>query len=395
MNDIQLDKIIQIENAVDNAFRELKTNFANRQSENDYHLIFRSFVPSLRIGVTKTPKNILDFSVYEDFFPKSPEETLMELYKKHQYVDYNIELKILKELDKIQFIENVEKELLGRLKIKNNVHKKNFFETTQSKYKALGEEFIDWISSKDDFNLKKYVNDHDEYKHIISSFSYDNSIDILKNCLLYAFERKVKNTNIRIYVKKNKNKFKSLFNGHNTNIKSKLYAISLWNDINQNHNFENTLPNTFSEYKKHRTVLRQLEGNERIIVTEIVPNGLSNYHGNIGGKTIKIADYNSLNRAFNIAQSEFLNSHLHCKNGNLDKMLKYLRKSFHYTLASRRYVVNGLLDKMSYNDEHISKPQYEHNRINTTKKQELYENVYKYAKKFHKQKFNLELVNTQ
>ncbi len=302
----ELDDVkIQIEAVTRQSLCELREKFPGKS----FDLMLRDFSPAiyLQIGeiqlsqvvrrtlkgpVVDTIKKSLQELVFEDFCLASPTFHFHNGERK----DYENNIAFFKELRNIPVL----KELISE---------------------AGYDKLIPWITSKDDHDsfFRKL---NSKYPSIFSYFGYEKTVKELREILMAAIERRYRSDEIDHHILDRKG------------IEDKLEGVYDWHKNRSEAWFKNI-----------HEVMKDLyiPGFQRITLTEIVPLGLSDYFGPIGGKTIKFGHFNDFNKEFVMSQHDALGNDIN----KLDpELLAGLRDLFLPMLISRRFIFPEAIDSI-------------------------------------------------
>jgi hypothetical protein len=214
--------------------------------------------------------------------------------------------------------------------------------------KLLSDRFLEWIGDEETDNVAHLVEElRPQYRAIFSRFDKETLIEHMRSTLLRTFERRFRAAKIREFVDNQYAHHTRAFSRHE-NLKSKIYAVVEWYE---EHSTTWCTTELFPECRlleERPGLFRKLEGNENVLVTEIVPSDLADYWGEVGGKTIKICSYRDLNVQFYITEGLEIDHDLMS-----EKRLKELRDSFLRTIIARRYVFADAIDHiLNYTVQH-------------------------------------------
>ena len=293
MNDIT----IQICTVTEYALAELRKKFPDKE----FDLIVRDFAPSIHIQIRKTQlsevlKNTSEGFVFEEFGLDTPSAQGTMHYLNGGRMNYEKTISFLKDLKNVPVLEEL-------------------------KQTAGYDNLIPWIRNNQDHDtFFKMI--QDKYPQLFSHLDYATTVKELTNVLMAAIERKYRSDAINYHIR------------NKTSIESKLEGIVDWH-MNENRAWFAKIKNFMPELST--------QGYQRVTVTEIVPKGLDNYWGEIGGKTIKLGTFNELNAEFILSQRDALGEGaLEADNDHLIE----IRDLFLHMLIARRYVFPEAIDKI-------------------------------------------------
>ncbi len=350
------DYKIQINTIVDDCLKDtgdLKQKFPNNTFDEDYMLILRAFVPSLDIIIKDTKKKHnskkLELLVIEEFPLESPQEITKDIYKKGKKTNYQNEIKLLKELREKGLVKDIQDKLINILISKGKLTSEEIKDHTTLN-KKLSHQFLEWLSNPRD-NVQSFIQEkYDKYENIFSQFEEKELNYQLKNILIKVFERRIQASKVKEYIQNNYKKYLSEFN--NNKIKAKLCAIVELGETNNKNWLKDSLYSEYNTFKNKSNLFKELNSAERVILAEIVPKNLSTYHGEIGGKTIKLSSYQNINLEFNLTQAFEL-----AKKYDDDKIFKTVRESLLKTIISRRYIFKEAIDTIiNYREKQTNIP---------------------------------------
>ena len=293
MNDIN----IQIHTVAEYCLGELKKKFPGKE----FDLIVRDFAPAIHIRMRKTQlseilKNTHEGFVFEEFSLDTPSAQGTLHFFNGDRMNYEKTISFLKELARVPVLEEL-KQMVG--------------------YDYL----IPWIRKSDDQDAF-FQMIRNKYPQLFSYFDYEATIKELVIVLRAAIERKYRSDAINYHIREK------------TSIESKLEGIFDW-QINQSRCWFEKIKNYMPELST--------QGFQCVTVTEIVPKGLDNYVGKIGGKTIKLGTYNELNKEFILSQRDaFGEEALDTDPCHFIEM----RDLFLHMLIARRYVFPEAIEKI-------------------------------------------------
>ncbi len=326
------DYVIQVNTIVDDSLIKIKKRFPDIQNTSGYTLRLRGFVQNLEILLAKA-------LVVEHASFDSPQQISLESYNNGKKLNYPNEIALFDELRKKNFIRDVESKLEESIKLSNKYSIDSLKSNHSGWQNLMSKEFLKYYVND---NICDIVNAFEyKYKTIFSKFDKEDLNDQIKGRLMLTFERRIRAGVISKYMKENYKEYLSYFD--NSILKAKLFAVIKWGEDENKHKdwLEEYLSSKFEDFHKHPYIFKKLEGNERIIVTEIVPKNLEDYSGEIGGKTIKLTSFSNLYAEFNLTEAlEVLE-----KTDN-PKLLKKLRTSFLKTIIARRYIFREAIDKI-------------------------------------------------
>lgn len=345
---------LQIDIITDDSLSRLKEIFPDTDK---YKLIIRDFSPHIEIGIisillnqekTSYTDRSLQGIVTEGFTSVSPLEILFEFRNKGEkdksYID---EVNFLRSLKNLNFTEEILNEIGSD---------KQYPEKYCSK-------FLDWFHNEK--SVISFVEKMEgKYPDIFSVFPHENPndqermVEHLRLIIGHSLEQKIRSDEITNYVKKNYEKYTSFFGNE---IKAQVYAVFDWVKNKSEKWYREVL---CGRYMKSLDYSKLPRGIREAVVSEIVPEGLETYAGEIGGKTIKIVRANALNAEFIRAQ---LFETPECVNAQNTEFEKMIRDFFLKTKLARRYITvdfgqgEGIIDEILESEEKAiqkSKPYY-------------------------------------
>ncbi|MFH1197781.1 MAG: hypothetical protein V1720_18920 [bacterium] len=293
MNDIN----IQIRTVTEYALTELKKKFPGKE----FDLIVRDFAPAIHIRMRKTQlsemiKNTPEGYVFEGFGLDTPSAQGTMHYFNGERMNYENTISFLKELTRVPVLEELQ-QMVG--------------------YDNL----IPWIRNKsrhDAFFKSIRV----KYPQLFTFFDYEITVKELTIVLMAAIERKYRSDAINYHIREK------------TSIGEKLEGVVDW-QINHNRAW-------FAKIKSYMPEL-STQGFQCVTVTEIVPKGLDNYWGDIGGKTIKLGTFKELNSEFILSQRDALGED--ALEADTNHLIE-IRDLFLHMLIARRYVFPEAIEKI-------------------------------------------------
>jgi hypothetical protein len=291
------DIAIQIRAVTESALIELRKKFPGK----DFDLIVRDFAPSIHIQIRKTQlsellKHTPEGFVFEEFGLDTPSAQGTMHYMNGGRMNYEKTLAFLRDLKTVPVLEEL-KRTVG--------------------YDAL----IPWIRNREGhesfFQMIK-----GKYPQLFSHLDYTTTTKELTNVLMAAIERKYRSDAINYHIRGERS------------IESKLAGIMDWH-LNQSQAW----------FGKIRGYMPELStcGFQCITVTEIVPVGLNNYWGDVGGKTVKLGTFKELNAEFVLSQRDALGSEAL---GMEERHLMEFRDLFLHMLVARRYLFPEAIDQI-------------------------------------------------
>ena len=191
-----------------------------------------------------------------------------------------------------------------------------------------------------------------KYPQLFSHLDYDTTVKELTNVLMAAIERKYRSDAINYHIREK------------TSIESKLEGIVDWH-INENRAW-------FAKIKNFMPELCT-QGFQCVTVTEIVPKGLDNYEGEIGGKTIKVGTYKELNAEFILSQRDAMGDEALEAD---TKHLAEIRDLFLHMLIARRYVFPEAIEQILDFQTRTTKQNFESLRGNEEFRTYVYRSFY-------------------
>mgnify|MGYP001618537889 CR=1 FL=1 len=291
------DLNIQIHTVTEQALFDLRKKFPNKE----FDLIIRDFAPSIHIKMRKIQisellKNTPESFLFEEFCLDTPSAMGTINYQDGDRMEYEKTISFLKDLKEAPVLEEL-KQVAG--------------------YDFL----IPWIRNCDGHEtFFKII--QEKYPKLFSHLDHDKTIKELTNILMAAIERKYRSDAINYHIREKEG------------IESKLEGVIGWH-INQSQEW-------FTKIKGYMPELA-IHGFQCVTVTEIVPKGLDNYFGDVGGKTIKFGNFKELNAEFILSQRDALGENA------LDmepKSLGEISDLFLNMLIARRYVFPEAIEKI-------------------------------------------------
>jgi hypothetical protein len=288
---------IQIHTVTEDALAELRKKFPDKE----FDLIVRDFAPSIHIRIRKTRlsemlKSRSEGFVFEEFGLDTPSAQGTMHYLNGGRMNYDKTISFLKDLVKVPVLEELNR-IVG--------------------YDSL----IPWIRNSEGhdafFRMKK-----NKYPELFTHLDYETSVKELTNVLMAAIERKYRSDAINYHIRKR------------TDIESKLDGVVDWH-MNESCTW-------FAKIKEYMPEL-STHGFQCVTVTEIVPKGLDNYLGEIGGKTIKIGTFNELNTEFILSQRDALGED--ALDADIGHLIE-IRDLFLHMLIARRYIFPESIEKI-------------------------------------------------
>jgi hypothetical protein len=291
------DTAIQIHAVTEYALTELTKKFPGEE----FDLIVRDFAPAIHIRIRKTQlsellKGTSEGFVFEEFGLDTPSAQGTMHYISGERMNYEKTIEFLKDLKDVPVLEEL-KEAVG--------------------YKFL----IPWVRNRDGhepfFEMIRL-----KYPQLFSHLEYATTVQELTNVLMAAIERKYRSDAIDYHIRER------------TGIESKLAGIMDWH-MNESRAWFAKIKNFMPELST--------QGFQCVTVTEIVPKGLENYSGDIGGKTIKLGTFKELNAEFVLSQRDALGNEI------LEMDVRdfgEFRDLFLYMLVARRYIFPEAIEKI-------------------------------------------------
>jgi hypothetical protein len=321
------DITIQIRSVTEFALTELRKRFPDKE----FDLIVRDFAPSIHIQIRKTQlsevlKNTSEGFVFEEFGLDTPSAQGTMHYFNGGRMNYEKTISFLKDLKNVPVLEE-----LNRM---------------------VGYDFlIPWIRKCEghDTFFKMIQN---KYPQLFSHLDYDTTVKELINVLMAAIERKYRSDAINYHIREK------------SSIESKLEGIVDWH-MNENRAW-------FAQIKNFMPELCT-QGFQCVTVTEIVPKGLDNYEGEIGGKTIKVGTYKELNAEFILSQRDAMGDEALEAD---TKHLAEIRDLFLHMLIARRYVFPEAIEKILDFQTRTTKQNFESLRDNEDFRTYVYRSFY-------------------
>jgi hypothetical protein len=291
------DTAIQIHAVTEYALAELAERFPGEE----FDLIVRDFAPAIHIRIRKTQlsellKGTSEGFVFEEFGLDTPSAQGTMHYISGERMNYEKTIAFLKDLKDVPVLEEL-KQTVG--------------------YESL----IPWMRNRDGhesfFQMIRF-----KYPQLFSHLDYATTVRELTNVLMAAIERKYRSDAINYHIRER------------TSIENKLAGIMDWH-LNESRAW-------FAKIKNYMPEL-STQGFQCVTVTEIVPRGLDNYSGDIGGKTIKLGTFKELNAEFVLSQRDALGKEI------LEMDVRHLvefRDLFVYMLVARRYIFPEAIEKI-------------------------------------------------
>lgn len=321
------DITIQIHSVTEFALTELRKRFPDKE----FDLIVRDFAPSIHIRIRKTQlsemlKKTSEGFIFEEFGLDTPSAQGTMHYLNGGRMNYEKTISFLKDLKNVPVLEELNHAVGYDLLIpwiRDNEGHDIFFKMIQSKYPQL-----------------------------FSHLDYDTTVKELTNVLMAAIERKYRSDAINYHIREK------------TSIESKLEGIVDWH-INENRAW-------FAKIKNFMPELCT-QGFQCVTVTEIVPKGLDNYEGEIGGKTIKVGTYKELNAEFILSQRDAMGDEALEAD---TKHLAEIRDLFLHMLIARRYVFPEAIEQILDFQTRTTKQNFESLRGNEEFRTYVYRSFY-------------------
>jgi hypothetical protein len=283
------DIAIQIHAVTESALIELRKKFPGK----NFDLIVRDFAPSIHIQIRKAQlselmKHTPEGFVFEEFGLDTPSAQGTMHYMNGGRMNYEKTLAFLRDLKKVPVLEELKRTVGYDALIpwmRNSGGHESFFQMIRGKYPQL-----------------------------FSHLDYATTAKELTNVLMAAIERKYRSDAINYHIRDERS------------IESRLAGIMDWH-----------LNESQAWFAKIRGYMPELStcGFQCITVTEIVPRGLDNYWGDIGGKTVKLGTFKELNAEFVLSQRDALGDDALDME---DRHLMEFRDLFLYMLVARRYL---------------------------------------------------------
>ena len=294
---MKTDTAIQIRAVTESALIELRKKFPGK----DFDLIVRDFAPSIHIQIRKTQlsellKHTPEGFVFEEFGLDTPSAQGTMHYMNGGRMNYEKTLAFLRDLKTVPVLEEL-KMAVG--------------------YDAL----IPWIRNREGHE-SFFQMIQGKYPQLFSHLDYATTAKELTNVLMAAIERKYRSDAINYHIRGERS------------IESKLAGIMDWH-----------LNHSQAWFAKIRGYMPELStcGFQCITVTEIVPTGLSNYWGDVGGKTVKLGTFKELNAEFVLSQRDALGAEAL---GMEEQHLMEFRDLFLHMLVARRYLFPEAIDQI-------------------------------------------------
>jgi hypothetical protein len=288
---------IQIHAVVEGALTELRNKFP----EKEFDLILRDFAPSIHIQLRKTQftellKSRIDGYVFEEFGLDTPSAQGTMHYLNGEPMNYEKTIAFLKDLKKVPVLEEL-------------------------KHTVGYDHLIPWMRGGEGHaSFFKLI--RDKYPQLFSHLEYDTTVKELTNVLKAAIERKYRSDAINYHIRER------------SSIESKLAGIMDWH-----------LNESSAWFAKIRHYMPELstQGFQCVTVAEIVPKGLDNYWGEIGGKTIKLGPFREFNAEFVLSQRDALGEQaLETEAHHLVE----IRDLFLHMLVARRYIFPEAIEQI-------------------------------------------------
>jgi hypothetical protein len=299
------DAKIQINTIATQAISELEKKFPG----SSFDLLVRDFAPTIHITLRKAQlsemmKNIPEDFVFEDFGLDTASAQGTLLYRNGQRMNYERTICFLRELRNIPILEE----------LKSHV-----------RY----EEFVPWLHNP--CQQQHFFSELQErHPTLFTHLDYETTISELTNVLMAAIERKYRSDDINWYI------------GNLKGVEAKLTGLYDW-QMRRSEWWFNHVREFLPEFAPC--------GFQRVTVGEIVPNGLENYFGPIGGKTIKIGSFNKINEEFILSQRDAFGT----KAADMThSRLQEVRDLFMHVLVARRYIFPEAIDMIIDYDARVS-----------------------------------------
>jgi hypothetical protein len=291
------DIAIQIHAVTESALAELRKKFPN----SEFDLIVRDFAPSIHIQIRKTQfsellKHTSEGFVFEEFCLDTPSAQGTMHYKNGGRMNYEKTVAFLRDLKKVPILQ----ELWQVVRYQDLIPWMRDCEGHEAFFRKL----------------------QGKYPEIFSHLDYATTTKELTNVLMAAIERRYRSDAINYHIRERRS------------IEDRLAGIMDWH-----------LHHSEAWSAQMRGYMPELstQGFQRITVTEIVPRGLDDYWGEIGGKTVKLGTFKELNAEFVLSQRDALGDDaLHAE----ERHLQEYRDLFLHMLVARRYLFPEAIDKI-------------------------------------------------
>jgi len=328
---------VQIDTIVDDSIVDLLERFPDRKPT-DFDLRMRTFVPTLDIFLGNKDQESTG-EVFETVGHGSPQAEARDSFAEGEKVNYKNELRLQHELRQKEFNLFMHDKIRALALEVSDVTAAEIDRDYQLRNRLMSEQFLKWISDPEVDNVSQLVKElRPRYRAIFSRFKADQLVSHMRSILLRTFERRFRAAKIREHVDATYRTYLHCFDRFAT-IKAELYSVVTWYQENSKSWCKTQLFPECALLEDMPRLFRKLEGNESVLVTEIVPSNLTAYAGEIGGKTIKVCSYSDLNVQFYITEGLEIDRRL-----MEPKRLKELRDSFLRTIIARRYVFGDAID---------------------------------------------------
>ena len=291
------DIATQIHAVTESALIELRRKFPDKE----FDLIIRDFAPSIHIQIRKTQlsellKHTSERFVFEEFCLDTPSAQGTMHYRNGGRMNYEKTVAFLRDLKTVPVLEEL-KRTVGY------------------------DQLIPWMR-KSEGHERFFQMIQNKYPHLFSHLDHATTAKELTNVLMAAIERKYRSDAINYHIRDRRG------------IEDKLMGIMDWH-----------LHESRAWSAKIRGYMPELstQGFQCITVTEIVPRGLDDYWGEIGGKTVKLGTFRELNAEFVLSQRDALGDDA------LDMEERHLmefRDLFLQMLVARRYLFPEAIDQI-------------------------------------------------
>lgn len=342
---VPFDYRVQVDTVVDDSIIDLLERFPER-TEEDFDVRLRTFVPTLDIFIRRGDYS--DGEVFETVGYGSAQAEAKASYQEGTKVEYRHELLLQQELRRKEFNYYIQDKIKELVVQDGLATAEELDHDYRLRNRLLSDRFLQWIGDTSTDNVALLVDElRPQYRAIFSRFDTETLIEHMKSTLLRTFERRFRAAKVREFVDSQHSRYAREFTGHR-NLKAKIYAVVKWYEEYSATWCKTQLFPECRLLEERPGLFRKLEGNENVLVTEIVPSDLTDYWGEVGGKTIKICSYGDLNVQFYMTEGLEIDEDLMS-----EKRLKELRDSFLRTIVARRYIFGDAIDQiLNYTVQH-------------------------------------------